>query len=84
MWEQGFVLVTLLDVMTCLLVTKIKPSSIFAGAAFIAFMAGMIDLKTIAANYTNASLLTLVLLILVSCALEKTRLISWVSRSISN
>lgn len=83
MWEQGFVLAILLGVITCLLVSKIKPSYIFAGAAFVAFMAGMMDLNTIAANFTNSSLLTLVLLILASCALEKTLLISWVSRSIS-
>ncbi|POF60900.1 SLC13 family permease, partial [Vibrio vulnificus] len=73
----------LLGIITCLLVTKIKPSYIFAGAAFAAFMAGMSDLTAIAANFTNSSLLTLVLLILASTALEKTRLISWVSRSIS-
>ncbi|ELP5730458.1 SLC13 family permease [Vibrio vulnificus] len=83
MWEQGFVLAVLLGIITCLLVTKIKPSYIFAGAAFAAFMAGLSDLTTIAANFTNSSLLTLVLLILASTALEKTRLISWVSRSIS-
>ncbi len=83
MWEQGFVLAILLGIITCLLVTKIKPSYIFAGAAFIAFMTGMIELKTIANNFTNPSLLTLVMLILVSCALEKTLLISWVSRNIS-
>ncbi|MFH4743227.1 SLC13 family permease [Vibrio diabolicus] len=83
MWEQGFVLAILLGIITCLLVTKIKPSYVFAGAAFIAFMAGMMDSVTIASNFTNSSLLTLVLLILASCALEKTLLISWVSRSIS-
>ncbi|CAE6957541.1 COG0471 Di- and tricarboxylate transporters (plasmid) [Vibrio sp. B1REV9] len=83
MWEQGFVLAILFGIITCLLVTKIKPSYIFAGAAFIAFMTGMIELKTIANNFTNPSLLTLVMLILVSCALEKTLLISWVSRNIS-
>ncbi|TMX58534.1 SLC13 family permease [Vibrio rotiferianus] len=83
MWEQGFVLAILLGIVTCLLVTKLKPSYVFAGAAFIAFMAGMLELNTIAANFTNSSLLTLVLLILASSALEKTLLISWVSRSIS-
>lgn len=83
MWEQGFVLAILLGIITCLLVTKIKPSYVFAVLAFIAFMAGMIELNTIAANFTNSSLLTLVLLILASSALEKTLLISWVSRSIS-
>lgn len=83
MWQQGFVLAILLGIVTCLLVTRIKPSFIFAGAAFIAFMAGMIDLSSLANNFTNSSLLTLILLILASSALEKTRLISWVSRNIS-
>ena len=83
MWQQGFVLAILLGIIICLLVTRIKPSFIFAGAAFIAFMAGMIDLSSLANNFTNSSLLTLILLILASSALEKTRLISWVSRNIS-
>ncbi|ROR17811.1 di/tricarboxylate transporter [Vibrio crassostreae] len=83
MWQQGFVLAILLGIITCLLVTRIKPSFIFSGAAFIAFMAGMIDLSSLANNFTNSSLLTLILLILASSALEKTRLISWVSRNIS-
>ncbi len=83
MWEQGFVLAVLLGIITCLLTTRIKPSYIFAGAAFIAFLVGMSDINSIAANFTNSSLLTLVLLILASAALEKTRLISWVSQSIS-
>ncbi|QXO17693.1 MULTISPECIES: SLC13 family permease [Vibrio] len=83
MWEQGLVLAILLGIVTCLLVTRIKPSFIFAGAAFAAFMTGMMDVTELAANFTNASLLTLVLLILASTALEKTRLVSWVSRNIS-
>ncbi|MCK6263102.1 SLC13 family permease [Vibrio sp. ZSDE26] len=83
MWEQGLVMAMLLGIITCLLVTRIKPSVIFAGAAFLAFMAGTIELQSIATNFTNSSLLTLVLLILASCALEKTRLISWVSQNIS-
>ncbi|USD41434.1 SLC13 family permease [Vibrio sp. SCSIO 43135] len=84
MWEQGFVLAMLLVIITCLIVTKIKPSFIFAGTAFVAFLVGTIELNTIASNFTNSSLLTLVLLILASSALEKTRLISWVSQSISD
>ncbi|GAB2637576.1 SLC13 family permease [Vibrio panuliri] len=83
MWQQGFVLAILLGIVTCLVATRIKPSYIFAGAALIAFLAGMIELNEVATNFTNSSLLTLVLLILASCALEKTLLISWVSRSLS-
>ncbi|WP_159656962.1 SLC13 family permease [Vibrio atypicus] len=83
MWQQGFVLAILLGIVACLLTTRIKPSFIFAGAAFIAFLGSMIELVDVATNFTNSSLLTLVLLILASAALEKTLLISWVSRSLS-
>lgn len=83
MWEQGLVLTLLLGVIACLLLTNIKPSFIFASAAFSAFISGAIELQSIANNFTNSSLLTLVLLILSSAALEKTRLIGWVSYQIS-
>ncbi len=83
MWEQSFILTLLVGVVACLLWTKLKPSFIFAGAAFIAFITGQIELESIANNFTNSSLLTLILLVLASCALEKTRLISWVSYHIS-
>ncbi|MCJ2378297.1 SLC13 family permease [Vibrio sp. ZSDZ34] len=84
MWEQGVVLALLMAIVSCLIATKLKPSLIFASAAFIAFLTGMIELSAVATNFTNSSLLTLVLLILASTALEKTRLISWVSRSIAS
>lgn len=83
MWQQGFVLAILMGIVACLVTTRIKPSYIFAGAAFIAFLGGMIELGEVTTNFTNSSLLTLVLLILASAALEKTLLISWVSRSLS-
>lgn len=82
-WEQGVVLAMLMVIVTCLITTKIKPAYLFAGSAFIGFQTGMIDLPTLAGNFTNSSLLTLVLLVLASIALEKTRLISWVGRQIS-
>ncbi|MCE0494030.1 SLC13 family permease [Vibrio salinus] len=83
MWEQDLVIAILVGTMACLVVTHIKPSNIFAGAAFIAFISGMLDLHSVTANFTNSSLLTLVLLILSSVALEKTRLIGWMGRCIS-
>ncbi|MEC6833629.1 SLC13 family permease [Photobacterium toruni] len=82
-WEQATVLAMLVVIILCLLTTKIKPAYLFAGSAFIGFQSNLIELPAIAANFTNPSLLTLVLLILVSIALEKTRLISWVGRQIS-
>ncbi|MEC6799155.1 SLC13 family permease [Photobacterium sp. S4TG1] len=82
-WEQATVLAMLVVIILCLLTTNIKPAYLFAGSAFIGYQANLIELPAIAANFTNSSLLTLVLLILVSIALEKTRLISWVGRQIS-
>lgn len=82
-WEQGMILTMLVVIIAGLLVTRVKPAFLFAGSAFVAFQTGLTDLTTLTANFTNSSLLTLVLLILVSCALEKTRLISWVGRQIS-
>lgn len=70
-WEQATVLAMLVVIILCLLTTKIKPAYLFAGSAFIGFQANLIELPAIAANFTNSSLLTLVLLILVSIALEK-------------
>lgn len=84
MWDKWLVLLLLIAIIGSLIFTKIKPSFIFATAALVAFMTGAVDLDGIAKNFTNSSLLTLVLLILASCALEKTRLISWISRHISS
>jgi len=83
MWEQGLVIAILIGTILSLIVTRMKPSYIFAGAAIITFMTGMLDLNSVAANFTNPSLLTLVLLVLSSVALEKTRFIGWVGRNVS-
>lgn len=83
MWDKWFVLILLIAIIGSLIFTKIKPSFIFAAAALVSFMFGAVDLDGIVMNFTNSSLLTLVLLILASCALEKTRLISWIGRHIS-
>ncbi|HIF9222132.1 TPA: SLC13 family permease [Photobacterium damselae] len=82
-WDQGAVLSMLLVLVIALVVTKIKPAWLFAGIAFIAYQSNLLSLPELAGNFTNSSLLTLVLLILISIALEKTRLISWVGLQIS-
>ncbi|WP_434357141.1 SLC13 family permease [Parasalinivibrio latis] len=82
-WEQAVVAVLLVALVTCLLATRVKPAWLFAGAAFVAFQLGLTDISEVSHNFTNPSLLTLVLLILTSAALEKTRLISWVARQLS-
>ncbi|MFA0492246.1 MULTISPECIES: SLC13 family permease [unclassified Vibrio] len=82
-WEQKMVLATLLVLVACLMLTRIKPAFLFAGATFVAFQTGLLDLATLSGSFTNSSLLTLILLLLTACALEKTRLISWVVQQVS-
>lgn len=78
-WEPFLVSFLLLAIVAGLVFTKIKPATLFAAAAFIVFQSGQITIEALAVNFTNSSLLTLVLLIMASAALEKTRLVSWVS-----
>ncbi|MBE1276397.1 SLC13 family permease [Enterovibrio baiacu] len=83
-WDQSLVSGLLLAIVAGLVFTKIKPAILFAGAAFIAFQSGLVNIEALAGNFTNSSLLTLVLLILSSAALEKTRLVSWVSGQLAS
>ncbi|OEE60500.1 potassium transporter TrkA [Enterovibrio norvegicus FF-162] len=82
-WDQSLVMGLLLAVVAGLVLSKIKPAILFAAVAFIAFQSGLISVEALAGNFTNSSLLTLVMLILASAALEKTRLVSWVSGQLS-
>ncbi|MDD1793852.1 SLC13 family permease [Enterovibrio makurazakiensis] len=83
-WDQSLVVGLLLAVVAGLVFTKIKPAILFAAVAFIAFQSGLISIDALAGNFTNSSLLTLVMLILASAALEKTRLVSWVSGQLAS
>lgn len=78
-WEQYLVSGLLISIILGLLFTKVKAGFLFAAAAFIVFQTGLLPVDAMARNFSNRSLLTLVLLILASAALEKTRLISRVS-----
>ncbi|WBA08405.1 SLC13 family permease [Salinivibrio kushneri] len=83
-WQETTVLTLLVAIVAGLVLTRIKPVLLFAGAAFVAFQTGLTSVEALTANFTAPSLLTLVLLILVSCALEKTHLTSWVARQASH
>lgn len=78
-WSPIVVLSMLIAVIAGLVFSKIQPAILFAMVTLVSFQSGLMGIETIAGHFTNSSLLTLVLLILVSIALEKTRLISWVS-----
>ncbi|MFT6986400.1 MAG: di/tricarboxylate transporter [Psychromonas sp.] len=76
---QGLVLTILLGLVVLLIATKIKPALLFVGALLVCYIGGLIDVPELMANFANESLLILVLLMIISGALEKTRLITLIS-----
>jgi len=81
--EQGLVLTMLLGLVALLIATKIKPALLFVGALLLCYLGGLIEVPELMANFANESLLILVLLMMISGALEKTRLITFISHCFS-
>lgn len=80
---QGLVLTMLLGLVALLIATKIKPALLFVGALLLCYLGGLIEVPELMANFANESLLILVLLMMISGALEKTRLITFISHCFS-
>lgn len=80
---QGLILTILLSLVVLLITTKIKPALLFVGALLICYIGGLIEVPELMGNFANESLLILVLLMMISGALEKTRLISSISKCFS-
>ena len=76
-WQQSLVLGLLAALVALLIQGKLRPALLFSGAVLITYLSGLADINAVAAGYTNSALLTLVLLLLVSLAVEKTRIMSW-------
>lgn len=83
MLELYFVVILLCAMLIGLVGTSIQASYIFGWAAIAMFLSGFVSIDKLAGNFANPSLLTLVLLMLASCSLEKTRLVSTISHKIS-
>ncbi|QQX79443.1 SLC13 family permease [Shewanella sp. KX20019] len=56
------------------------PAALFFTAALTSYLLGMVELETALASFTNAGLVTLVLIILAATALEKTSLLGKLSQ----
>jgi len=84
MVEQLILTGIMLLLVGCLFSTRINPAWLFVSAIGTSYLTGLIDLESMLVNYTNSSLITLVLLILVSIAIEKTTLIQRLAKSLSN
>ena len=83
MVEQLVLTGIMLTLVGCLFGTRINPAWLFVSAIGTSYLAGLIDLESMLVNYANPSLITLVLLVLVSIAIEKTTLIQKLSMSLS-
>lgn len=76
-WQQFLVLGLLVSLIVLLVQGKVRPAMLFSGAVLVTYLAGLADIEEVVSGYTNSALLTLVLLLLVSVAVEKTRIMSW-------
>ncbi|HDZ5332487.1 TPA: SLC13 family permease [Campylobacter jejuni] len=74
--------ITLLILLILLIRNKIKSAVLFGSLAGFYYALGYLDFKTWISSYTNDSLISLMLLLLVSIAVEKTIIIEWASKFI--
>ncbi|MBQ4852256.1 SLC13 family permease [Pseudoalteromonas sp. MMG012] len=83
MYEQIILTGIMLTLVGCLFGTRLKPAWLFVGAIGTSYLTGLIDLESMLVNYANPSLITLILLILVSVAIEKTTLVQKLAQSLA-
>lgn len=76
------VALSILALLILLIQNKIKPSILFGSVATLYFLLGFIDLNTWLGSYTQSSLVVLILLLLVSIAVEKSIIIESLSKFI--
>lgn len=81
--EQVILTGIMLALVACLFATRINAAWLFTGAIATSYLTGLIDLESMLVNYANPSLITLVLLILVSIAIEKTTLVKKLAHSMA-
>ncbi|MCA1930355.1 SLC13 family permease [Rheinheimera sp.] len=82
--EQYGVFAILAGLIALLTLTRLSAAWVFGAVAVLTYLTDLLNVQQFAASFTDSSLLTLVLLLLVSIALEKTRLISWVGQQLNN
>ncbi|HEA14847.1 MAG TPA: SLC13 family permease [Pseudoalteromonas prydzensis] len=83
MYQQLVLTGIMLTLVGCLFGTRLKPAWLFVSAIGTAYLGGLIELEDMLINYANPSLITLVLLVLISIAIEKTTLVQKLAQSLS-
>lgn len=74
------VLLSIVVLLILLISGKVKPAIAFVTLAGLFLLFGFVDTSTLLMQYTNPALATLLLLLLVSLALERSPLLDWLSR----
>ena len=79
-YQQYGVIALLLALVAGLIFSKRSPALWFGGALLLSYLIGWLPLESALQNFANPSLVTLLLLLLVSIGIEKSQLVSWLSR----
>lgn len=82
LYPQISLAVIMVILVVCLFGTRLKPAWLFAGAIGACYLAGLIELEAMLINFANTSLITLILLVLISIAIEKTAFVRKLSDSL--
>lgn len=82
-YQQYGVIALLLALVAGLVLSKRSPAQWFGGALLLSYLLGWLPLEGALQNFANPSLITLLLLLLVSIGIEKSQLVSWLSRGFS-
>jgi Na+/H+ antiporter NhaD/arsenite permease-like protein len=80
--NQYLVLAIFVGTILALITTDKRPSSIFAGSLLALIVSQQLVIDEVMSNVTNQGLITLVLLLLVSSAIDKTSLIKRLGRTL--
>ncbi|MDN7134557.1 SLC13 family permease [Pseudidiomarina terrestris] len=80
--SQIYVGLVILALFAGLVATRNRPATLFVVAALALYLPGLISAQQLLNHYVNLSLITLMLLLMGSMALECTKALQWVSRSL--
>lgn len=84
MTQETAVVAMLTALVGLLLTNKIRPAILFVSAIALSYLLGWISFEQMMGNFTNSSLFTLILLLIVSIAVEKTTLLQSVGRHLNH
>lgn len=77
------VILMLATLVVLLITNKIRPALLFTAAIGVSYLLDWISLEQMMANFTNSSLLTLILLLLAAVAMEKTDILQSIGRHLN-